>query len=136
VEIDAGAAAGENRQALTRRLGRIAIWLGGIALVLSVLELIGVPVFAWIGDLLDRIGEVPTWAIVSGVLLESAQTSLAALAWYGILRAALPTHPFTRSPTASPPHPGRRRHPGDELGRPLRINLGSRRPPPTRSASS
>jgi hypothetical protein len=33
---------------------------------------------------------VPPWAIVAGVALESAQTSLAALAWYGILRAALP----------------------------------------------
>ena len=34
---------------------------------------------------------MPPWAIVAGVALESAQTSLAALAWYGILRAALPT---------------------------------------------
>src|SRR5262249_12327235 len=30
------------------------------------------------------------WAIGAGVVLESAQTSLAALAWFGILRAALP----------------------------------------------
>jgi uncharacterized membrane protein YbhN (UPF0104 family) len=33
---------------------------------------------------------VPPWAIVAAVLLETAQTSLAALAWFGILRAALP----------------------------------------------
>ncbi len=90
MEIDAGAAAGDNRQALIRRLGRIAIWIGGVALLLALLEPLGVPVLAWIDDLLDRIGEVPTWAIVAGVLLESAQTSLAALAWFAILRAALP----------------------------------------------
>ena len=33
---------------------------------------------------------MPPWAIVAGVVLESAQTTLAALAWFGILRAALP----------------------------------------------
>ena len=94
MEIDAGAAAGDNRQALVRRLGRIAIWIGGIALLLALLELLGVPVLAWVDDLLDRVGEVPTWAIVAGVLLESAQTSLAALAWFAILRAALPQAPL------------------------------------------
>jgi len=52
--------------------------------------LLGVPALDWIEDLFDRVAEVPAWAIVAGVLLESGQTSLAALAWYGILRAALP----------------------------------------------
>jgi hypothetical protein len=54
------------------------------------LELLGVPAFDWINDLFDRVAEVPAWAILAGVLLESAETSLATLAWYGILRAALP----------------------------------------------
>lgn len=75
---------------MARRLARIALWLAALALLLGALELIGVPALEWIDDLLDRIGEVPTWAIGAGVLLESAQTGLAALAWYGILRAALP----------------------------------------------
>lgn len=75
---------------MARRLARIALWLGGVAALLCLLELLGVPAFEWIDDLLDRVGEVPAWAIAAGVLLESAQTSLAALAWYGILRAALP----------------------------------------------
>ncbi len=73
-----------------RRLARIALWLGAIALLLGLLELLGVPAFDWISDLFDKVGDVPPWAIVAGVALESAQTSLAALAWYGILRAALP----------------------------------------------
>jgi len=74
-----------------RRLARIALWLGAVALLLGLLELLGVPAFEWIGDLLDKVAEVPPWAIVAGIGLESAQTSFAALAWYGILRAALPS---------------------------------------------
>jgi uncharacterized membrane protein YbhN (UPF0104 family) len=73
-----------------RRLARIALWLGAVALLLGLLELLGVPALDWIRDLFRKVGEVPPWAIVAGVMLESAQTSLAALAWYGILRAALP----------------------------------------------
>jgi uncharacterized membrane protein YbhN (UPF0104 family) len=76
---------------VARRLARIGLWLGAVALLLGLLELLGVPAFDWIGDLLDKVGEVPAWAIAAGVVLESAQTSLAALAWFGILRAALPS---------------------------------------------
>lgn len=75
---------------MARRLARIALCLCGLAALLGLLELLGVPALAWIDDLLDRVAEVPAWAVAAGVLLESAQTSLAALAWYGILRAALP----------------------------------------------
>ncbi len=75
---------------LTRRLARIAIWVGGVALVVLVLDLLGVPVSGWLRDLLHKVREVPAWAVVAGVVLETAQTSLAALAWFGILRAALP----------------------------------------------
>jgi len=65
-----------------RRLARIALWLGAVALLLGLLELLGVPAFDWISDLFDKVGDVPPWAIVAGVGLESVQTS--------ILRAALP----------------------------------------------
>jgi uncharacterized membrane protein YbhN (UPF0104 family) len=90
MNADAEAAGSDRAQALSRRLARIVAWLGGIALLLGVLELLGVPALDWIRDLFDKVGEVPAWAIFAGVLLESAQTSLAALAWFGILRAALP----------------------------------------------
>jgi uncharacterized membrane protein YbhN (UPF0104 family) len=79
------------RRTVPQRLARIALWVGGVALAVAVLDLLGVPASAWIGDLFDKIGEVPAWAIAAGVLLESTQTSLAALAWFGILRAALPS---------------------------------------------
>jgi uncharacterized membrane protein YbhN (UPF0104 family) len=90
VDSDAVAAGNRRSQTLARRLARISAWLGGVAALLGVLELLGVPALDWIRDLFDKVGQVPAWAIVSGVLLESAQTSLAALAWFGILRAALP----------------------------------------------
>jgi uncharacterized membrane protein YbhN (UPF0104 family) len=44
----------------------------------------------WVGELFDKLGEIPAWAIVAGVLLQSTQTFLAALAWFGILRATPP----------------------------------------------
>jgi uncharacterized membrane protein YbhN (UPF0104 family) len=92
VESAAGAAGNDAPQpSLLGRLGRIAIWVGGVVLLLAVLQLLGVPALDWIRDLFDRVGEVPAWAIVAGVVLESAQTSLSALAWFGILRAALPS---------------------------------------------
>jgi uncharacterized membrane protein YbhN (UPF0104 family) len=90
VDSDAGAAGSGRSQTLARRLARVAAWLGGVSALLWMLELLGVPALDWIRDLFDKVGQVPAWAIVSGVLLESAQTSLAALAWFWILRAALP----------------------------------------------
>ncbi len=86
----AGALVPDRTPTLPQRLLRIAIWVGGVTLVLFVLNLLGIPASDWIRELLHKVAEVPLWAIVSGVLLETAQTSLAALAWYGILRAALP----------------------------------------------
>jgi uncharacterized membrane protein YbhN (UPF0104 family) len=73
-----------------RRIARIAIWVGGVALTIFVLDLLGVPVQQWIDDLFDKLAEVPLWAILAGVGLQTVQTVLAALAWFGILRAALP----------------------------------------------
>ena len=65
MEIDTEATGTGPRQTLPRRLARIALWIGGIALLLVVLELLGVPAFDWIGDLLDKVSQVPVWAIVA-----------------------------------------------------------------------
>jgi uncharacterized membrane protein YbhN (UPF0104 family) len=72
------------------RLARIAVWLAAIALVLGVLELLGVPITDWIEQFFDELQAVPTGAIVAGVVLETLQTSLAAIGWLTILRAAFP----------------------------------------------
>jgi uncharacterized membrane protein YbhN (UPF0104 family) len=78
------------RPPLARRLARIAIWLAAVAALIGLLDLLSVPAGEWIRDLFHKIREIPPWAVVAGVLLETAQTALAALAWFGILRAALP----------------------------------------------
>jgi uncharacterized membrane protein YbhN (UPF0104 family) len=77
-------------QALTARLVRIAIWVGGLSLLIFALDLLGIPVSDWISDLFKKIREVPAWAVAGGIVLQSAQTSFAALAWLAILRAAFP----------------------------------------------
>jgi uncharacterized membrane protein YbhN (UPF0104 family) len=89
VETVAAPSGTEQAQSLSRRLTRIAIWVGGVSLLIFVLNLLGIPVGDWLRELLRKVREVPAWAVVAGVVLETAQTSLAALAWYGILRAAL-----------------------------------------------
>lgn len=76
--------------ALLARLSRIAFWVAAVALVILVLDLLGIPVDDWIRELFRKIREVPAWAVVGGVVLQSAQTSFAALAWLAILRAAYP----------------------------------------------
>jgi uncharacterized membrane protein YbhN (UPF0104 family) len=81
-------AAAAPSQSLPRRLLRIALWVGGSALAVYVLDLLGIPVDDWISELFDKLAEIPAWAIVVGVLLQSANTALAALAWFGILRAS------------------------------------------------
>jgi uncharacterized membrane protein YbhN (UPF0104 family) len=75
---------------LSGRLTRIAVWVGGVAATIWILDLLGIPVGDWIGELFDKLGEIPLWAIVVAVILQSAQTTMTALAWFGILRAMPP----------------------------------------------
>lgn len=77
-------------QALLARLARIALWVGAIAVLIFICDLLGIPVSDWIRELFKKIREVPAWAVVAGVLLQTAQTTLAAAAWLTILRAAYP----------------------------------------------
>jgi uncharacterized membrane protein YbhN (UPF0104 family) len=79
-----------DNDALTARLARIAIWVVGIVALILVLDLLGVPVGDWIRELLKKVREVPAWAVIAGILLQSTQTALAAVAWLTILRAAFP----------------------------------------------
>ena len=80
----------DRSQSLGRRLARIAIWVGGVVILIALLDLLGIPAGDWIRELFRKVGDIPPWAVIAGVVLQTAQTSLAALAWFGILRAALP----------------------------------------------
>src|SRR5204863_1320581 len=72
------------------RLMRIALWIAGVAAFIILLDLVGIPVSDWIGVLFDKIAQVPPGAVIGGVVLETLQTTFAALAWLAILRAAFP----------------------------------------------
>lgn len=88
MDVIHAAAGGATRR--STRMWRVFVWLAGTALVLAVLELLGVPVVSWLHKLLEDVRAVPTSAIVGGAALETLQTTFAALAWLTILRAAFP----------------------------------------------
>jgi uncharacterized membrane protein YbhN (UPF0104 family) len=75
------------------RLVKVAAWLAGIALVVALLELLGVDVRGWFSDLWDALTGVGLGYLVAGWALQTAQTTLTALGWYAILRAASPDVP-------------------------------------------
>jgi uncharacterized membrane protein YbhN (UPF0104 family) len=77
-------------QRIWARLARIAVWIGGIAALLLILDLLGIPVGDWIRNLFKQVRGVPAWAIVAGIVLDTLQTVFAAISWLTVLRAAFP----------------------------------------------
>jgi uncharacterized membrane protein YbhN (UPF0104 family) len=73
-----------------RRIVKLGAWLLGIAVVLVVLDLLGVDVSGWLSDLWDQIKAVPARYIVAGLVFQTGQTFFAGLSYYGILSAAYP----------------------------------------------
>ena len=73
-----------------QRLVKIGAWLVGIVSALVVLNLLGIDVIAWLKNLWDQIKAVPAGYIVAALIFQTAQTILAGLSYYGILRAAYP----------------------------------------------
>ena len=96
MRVDATQPHTDDTNHVPRRTLRIVAWLAAIALVLFVLDQLGVPVSDWIRDFFDQLRAVPAYAIAGGIVLSTLQTVLVALAWLTILRAAFPdTHlPF------------------------------------------
>ncbi|HET6643499.1 MAG TPA: lysylphosphatidylglycerol synthase transmembrane domain-containing protein [Gaiellaceae bacterium] len=76
-----------------RRLVKVAAWLGGVALLLVVLNLLGVDVQGWLSDVWDALTEISVGYLLAGWALQTVQTTLTALAWYFILRAGFPRAP-------------------------------------------
>jgi uncharacterized membrane protein YbhN (UPF0104 family) len=73
-----------------RRLAKVLAWLAGIALVLAVLEVLGVDVLGWFSDLWDALSAIGLGYLLAGWTLQTVKTSLTAFAWYSILRVAFP----------------------------------------------
>jgi uncharacterized membrane protein YbhN (UPF0104 family) len=83
---------------LLRRVARVVGWVAVVALALLVLDALGVPVGDWLHKFFQQLRAVPAWAIAGGVVLETVQTVLAAVAWLTILRAAFPAAPIPFRP--------------------------------------
>ncbi len=73
-----------------RRLVKVGGWVVVVALLLVVLNLLGVDVHGWLTHLWDQLKAVPVGYLVAGVLLQVAQTTFNGVAYYGILRYAYP----------------------------------------------
>jgi hypothetical protein len=71
----------------------VLAWLGGIALVVCALELVGVDVLGWLSSLWDALGGLGLGYLLAGWTLQTVQTTMTALGWFFILRAAFPTAP-------------------------------------------
>ena len=72
------------------RLVKVGCWLVGLLLLALVLRLLGVDVIGWLQDVWTQIKDVPIQYLVLGGLLQILQTSLNAVAYYGILTYAYP----------------------------------------------
>jgi uncharacterized membrane protein YbhN (UPF0104 family) len=73
-----------------RGLGKVVLWLVGIAIAVWILGLLGVDVTGWLSQLWDTITEISLGYIVAAVIFQTGQTVFAGLSYYGILRAAYP----------------------------------------------
>jgi uncharacterized membrane protein YbhN (UPF0104 family) len=73
-----------------RRLVKVGCWIVGIAIVVVLLDLLGVNVRGWLHDWWHSIKDIPAQYIVAGVAVQTVQTTLTALAWFFILVAAYP----------------------------------------------
>jgi uncharacterized membrane protein YbhN (UPF0104 family) len=73
-----------------RRLVKVVAWLVGIALVVVLLNLLGIDILGWLQDLWDQIKDVPPGYIVSALIFQTGQTVFAGVSYYGILSAAYP----------------------------------------------
>ncbi len=70
------------------------MWLAGIAVAVGVLDLLGVNVSGWFRSLWDALTAIGVGYLVVGFTLQTGQTTLTALAWCFILRAAFPNPPI------------------------------------------
>jgi uncharacterized membrane protein YbhN (UPF0104 family) len=69
---------------------RIALWAVVCVVIVAVLEALGVDLRSWIDSVWDAVTTVSIGYLILGVVFQTCQTSLAALAWLTILRAAYP----------------------------------------------
>src|SRR4051812_21834099 len=75
-------------------LRRLLILAALIVVIGAAADLLGWDIRSWFSSLWDTITEIAAAYVIAGVALKAVQTTLAAFAWYGILRYAYPTTSF------------------------------------------
>jgi uncharacterized membrane protein YbhN (UPF0104 family) len=78
-----------------RRIVKVVAWLIGVAVVVLVLNLLGVDVRGWLDSVWDALTNISFWYLAAGWAVQTVQTTLTALAWYFILRAGFPQAPLS-----------------------------------------
>lgn len=73
-----------------RKAGRTVAFLGVAALALVLLNVLGVDLESWFESLFDALTAVDPEYVVVGLLFQTLETALSAIAWIAILRAAYP----------------------------------------------
>ncbi len=73
-----------------RRLLKVGAAIVAVIVAVAFLDLIGVDIGGWFSDLWDQISDLSSKTIIGAVTLQSAQTALAGISYYGILRFAYP----------------------------------------------
>jgi uncharacterized membrane protein YbhN (UPF0104 family) len=73
-----------------RRIMRVAVWIVGLVLAGALCQLLGIDIRGWISNLWDSLSAVAVGYLVLGLVFQTIQTVLTALAWVAILRAAYP----------------------------------------------
>jgi uncharacterized membrane protein YbhN (UPF0104 family) len=76
-----------------RRIVKVVAWLIGVAVVVFILQLLGVDVRGWLDSVWDALTNISFWYLLAGWAVQTVQTTLTALAWYFILRAGFPKAP-------------------------------------------
>ena len=69
---------------------RILLWTLGIAVLAATLDVLGWDVADWLRQLWDVMTDISLQYLVAGIVFQTAQTTLTALAWLPILRYAYP----------------------------------------------
>ena len=78
------------RARASRRLTKITAWIVGLAIFVWVLSLLGFDIHELVPDLWVQIKAIPPGYLIGALVLQSAQTILTGLSYYGILNAAYP----------------------------------------------
>jgi uncharacterized membrane protein YbhN (UPF0104 family) len=73
-----------------RRLLKVAAWLGGLAIAIVILDLLGVDVIGWLQNLWSQMKAISPAYIVAALIFQTGQTVLCGYSYYGILSAAYP----------------------------------------------